>query len=280
MTRHRKPIDMKNLFTYLLLAVLMLMIVAPFFSVFLASFKTPAELVRGAFSLPENFSWDNYRAAWEQGHFRVYTLNSTLVVFWVIVLGSFLSILAGYAFAQMRFPLDKALFIVFLLGLMVPQESYIVPLYYFLSKIGLVNTIYALIIPQVGMSVCFGIFWMRGFFAQFPRDLLDAAEIDGCNRWSILWRIIVPNSIPAITTMVVLFFVWTWNDFFLALVMISSDSLRTLPLGLALFQGRWAANIPLVAAGATLVTLPSLFIYVFLQRQFILGATSGSLHGS
>ncbi len=265
--------------TLIFLVFLMLIIIAPFFSIFLASFKTPAELVRGAFTLPENWHLQNYLNAWSQGHFGQYFLNSLYVTIPVVLIGSLFSILAGYAFGQMRFPLDRVLFVIFLLGLMVPQETYIIPLYHLQKSLGLIDTYAAMIIPQIGMSVCFGIFWMRSFFASFPRDLLDAAQMDGCNSWQILWKVLVPNATAAISTMMVLFFVWTWNDFMIALVMISSDALRPLPLGLALFQGRWAANVPLTAAGAIIVILPSLLIYLLFQRQFIRGVTAGSLSG-
>jgi raffinose/stachyose/melibiose transport system permease protein len=161
------------------------------------------------------------------------------------------------------------LFFVFLVGIMVPQEAFIIPLYHSLKKIGLVDTYWALILPQIGLSVCFGTFWMRGSFAQVPRDLVDAAKVDGCNSWTALWRVLLPVVRPAILTLVVLFFVWTWNDFLLALVLVSSEELRTLPLGLAFFRGRYAADIPLVSAGATMVALPTILIYFVFQRQFI-----------
>lgn len=272
--------QVKKAVTYLLLLLLTLIIIAPFFSILLASFKTPAELVQGAFALPGEWHWQNYLNAWNQGHFGLYFLNSVIVTLPVVLFGTLFSILAGYAFGLMRFPLDRFLFVIFLLGLMVPQETYIIPLYHLQDRLGLINSYAAMIIPQIGMSVCFGIFWMRGFFSKFPRDLLDAAQIDGCTRWQTLWQVLIPNATAAISTMLVLFFVWTWNDFLIALVMISSDTLRPLPLGLALFQGRWSANIPLIAAGANLVVLPSLLIYILFQRQFIRGVTAGSLHGS
>lgn len=280
MNRFLGRFSFSSFITYFILIILTVIIIAPFISILLASFKTPAELVEGAFALPDEFNFQNYVNAWNQGNFGVYTRNSVFITFWVVTIGTLFSILGGFAFGLMRFPLHRILFIIFLIGLMVPQETYIIPLYHLQKDLGLNNTILAVIIPQIGMSVCFGIFWMRGFFEKFPRDLLDAAQMDGCNTWQVLWRVLVPNATAAISTMMVLFFVWTWNDFLLALVMVSSDSLRPLPLGLALFQGRWAANVPLIAAGATLVILPSLVIYIFLQRQFIRGITAGSLHGS
>ncbi len=270
---------LERFFIYVILSVLFVLTAAPFFSIMLAGFKTPVELTKGAFALPQVWRWSNYVQAWQQAHFDWYFRNSLVVAAVVVVASCFLSALAGFAFGQLRFKLKTLLFLLFLLGLMAPQEAYIIPLYYLLRELKLLNTYWALILPQIGMSVCFGIFWMRGFFATVPRDLIDAARVDGCNTWQIFWKVMLPNAWTAITTMAVLFFVWTWNEFLLALVTITSDSLRTLPLGLALFQGRYSTNVPLVAAGAVIVTLPTLLFYFLLQRQFTQGITAGSVQG-
>ena len=129
------------------------------------------------------------------------------------------------------------------------------------------------------MSVCFGTFWMRGYFERVPRDMIDAARVDGCNSFVVLWRVIMPNAGAAVSTLVVLLFLWTWNDFLIPLVLTTTDNVKTLPLGLAFFQGRYQANVPLIAAGATIVALPTILVYVAFQRKFIQGITSGSVRG-
>jgi raffinose/stachyose/melibiose transport system permease protein len=257
----------------------MLVVIIPFLTIALAGFKTPEELVGGAFSLPEVWRWANYADAWEQAHFDWYFRNSVIVAVVTVIASTVLSVLAGYAFGLMRFRFSGALFILFLVGIMVPQEAYIIQLYYLMRGLDLVDTYWAMILPQIGMSVCFGVFWMRGFFASIPRDIIDAARVDGCNSWAVLWRVLLPNAGAAISTLVVLFFIWTWNDFLVPLVMISTDDLRTLPLGLAFFQGRWGSNVPLIAAAATIVALPTIIVYIIFQRQFVRGITSGTLHG-
>jgi raffinose/stachyose/melibiose transport system permease protein len=262
-----------------LLFVFLLVAVIPFIIVVIAAFKTRTEVVQGVFSLPEVWRWSNFADAWTQARFALYFRSSIIVVVGVVAGSTLLSILSGYAFGRMRFPLSGILFFVFLLGIMVPQEAFIIPLYHNMRKLGLLDTYWALILPQIGMSVCFGTFWMRGFFAEVPRDLVDAATVDGCTGWDTLWRVLFPIARPAILTMVVLFFVWTWNDFLLALVLVSSDEIRTLPLGLAFFQGRYAANVPLISAGATMVALPTILIYFIFQRQFIRGITAGAVEG-
>jgi raffinose/stachyose/melibiose transport system permease protein len=265
--------------TYLVLGLFLLLALVPFAIVVLTAFKGSSEIVRGVFNLPETWRWSNFVQAWTQARFAQYFRSSAIVVASVVGVSALLSIMSGYAFGRMRFPLSNLLFFTFLLGIMVPQEAFIIPLYHNLRKIGLLDTYWALILPQIGLSVCFGTFWMRGSFAEIPRDLVDAAKVDGCNTWTALWRVLLPVVRPAILSLVVLLFVWTWNDFLLALVLVSSEELRTLPLGLAFFQGRYATNIPLVSAGATMVALPTILIYFVFQRQFIRGITGGSIAG-
>lgn len=266
--------------TYAILTVFLIVAVGPFVISAFTALKTDQEIVRGAFAPPTVWRWSNFAEAWEQAHFNRYFGNSVIVVIPVVLISAGLSIMTGYAFGRMRFRYSKALFFLFLLGVMMPTEAYIIPLYHQLRSLKLTDTYWALIMPQIGMSVCFGTFWMRGFFAQVPLELVDAAKIDGCNSWDTLWRVLFPLVIPAVLTMMVLFFLWTWNDFLLALVMISKEDLRTLPQGLAFFEGRYTTNVPLTSAGATLVALPTIVIYILLQRYFIRGITSGALAGN
>jgi raffinose/stachyose/melibiose transport system permease protein len=188
-------------------------------------------------------------------------------------------VLAGYAFGMMRFRGSQALFYVMLLGLMIPTEAMIVPLYYDFRDLGIVNTYWALILPQAGTSIAFGTFWMRAFFRTVPRSLVEAARIDGASSWSTLWRVLLPLARPAVLTMTVLLTMWTWNEFLLALVMVSDEGLRTAPLGLSFFQGRNQTDLTLLAAGAVIVAAPVVLLYVFLQRHFIRGMLSGAVKG-
>ena len=197
----------------------------------------------------------------------------------VVGISAVLSILSGYAFGMMRFRGSELLFYVFLLGLMVPMEAIIVPLYYDFRDLGLTDTYWALILPQVGTSVAFGTFWMRAFFRGVPRSLVEAARIDGASSWFTLWRVLLPLARPAVLTMTVLLFMWTWNEFLLALVMVSDESLRTAPLGLSFFQGRNTSDLTLLAAGSVIVALPVVVLYVFLQRHFIRGMLAGAVKG-
>jgi raffinose/stachyose/melibiose transport system permease protein len=221
----------------------------------------------------------NFKRAWEDGNFGQYLKSSAIVAVTVVTLSSVVSILAGYAFGLMRFRGSQVLFYIFLLGLMVPMEAMIVPLYYDLRDAGLTDTYWALILPQAGTSIAFGTFWMRAFFRGVPPSLVEAARIDGASSWFTLWRVLLPLAKPAVLTMVVLLFMWTWNEFLLALVMVTDEGLRTAPLGLSFFVGRNQADLTLLAAGAVIVATPVVILYVFLQRHFIRGMVSGAVKG-
>jgi raffinose/stachyose/melibiose transport system permease protein len=221
----------------------------------------------------------NVATAWDEGNFDTYLRSSAIVTGSVVAISTLLSILAGYAFGLMRFRGSQVLFYLFLLGLMVPLEAIVVPLYYDLRDVGLTDTYWALILPQAALSTAFGTFWMRAFFRSVPRSLIEAARLDGSSSWVTLWRIVLPLGRPAVLTMVVLVFMWTWNEFLLALVMVSDESLRTAPLGLAFFQGRNTSDEGLLAAGALIVALPVVVVYLFLQRHFIRGMLSGAVKG-
>lgn len=280
-SRYRPPLArrMGSILTYAVLIFFFLLATVPFLLVFLTAVKDSTEIATNPLGLPQVWRFENFVTAWVQARFGLYFRSSILVTVAVVFLSTIFSTLSGYAFGRMRFPFSNALFFLFIIGLMVPTESYIIPLYYNLRSIGMTDTYWALILPQVGMSVCFGSFWMRGFFAGVPGDLVDAARVDGANNLQALWNVILPVVMPGVMTMLVLFFIWTWNDFFLALVMVTKEELRTLPLGLAFFQGKYTSNYALTAAGASIVALPTILFFALFQRQFIRGVTVGAIKG-
>jgi raffinose/stachyose/melibiose transport system permease protein len=219
----------------------------------------------------------NFAAAWSEGRFGPSMLVSVAVSGFVVLVAGVLSVLTGYAFGTMRVPAASVLFALFVLGLMVPTEVIVVPLYFDLRAIGLTNTFWAVALPQVAQSVAFGTFWMRAYFRSRPVTLIEAARLDGAGSWRILWQVLVPPGRPAIVTMVVLTFMWTWNEFLVPLVMASDQALRTAPLGLAFFQGRYSSGFALLAAGAVIVAAPVVVVYLFGQRHFIRGMLEGAV---
>ncbi len=264
-------------FTYGVLILFALIALAPLVGILITAVQDRD--AAGTFGSWQGFHPGNFVTAFKAGNFGTYLKSSVIVTVVVVAAASVLSILSGYAFGLMRFRGSTVLFYVFLLGLMIPTEAIIVPLYYDLRDAGLTNTYWALILPQLGTSVAFGTFWMRAYFRSVPRSLIDAARMDGASSWFTLWRVLLPLAKPAVLTMCLLLFMWTWNEFLLALVMVTDEGLRTAPLGLSFFQGRNTSDLTLLAAGAVIVAAPVVLVYVFLQRHFIRGMLSGAVKG-
>ena len=267
----------EQVLSYAVLAAFAVLALYPILSIILLALHRRSDLVTG-FAIPDHLSFDTFREAWNLGGFSSGLRNSLIVAAAVALVTAVLSTLAGYAFGTMRFRGSNALFYLLLIGLIFPYEATVIPLYYVFRDVGLTDSLWALILPQIGLSVPFGTFWMRAFFRSTPGALVEASRLDGASSFATLVRVLLPQAWPAITTMVVLVFMWTWNEFLLALVMIQSDDLRTAPLGLALFAGANRTQDPtLTAAAAVLVALPIVVVYVFLQRSFIRGMFAGSV---
>ena len=263
--------------TYALLGVFSIIALVPIVGILLTALQEPGQVA--TFGQPNGLHVANFSKAWSDGHFAQYLRSSVIVVVSVVLISGLLSILTGYAFGMMRFRGDQVLFYLFLLGLMVPLESTVVPLYYDFRDLGLTDTYAAMILPQAGVSLAFGTFWMRAFFRSVPRSLVEAARLDGSSSWSTLWRVVLPLARPAVLTMTVLVFMWTWNEFLLTLVMVTKENLLTAPLGLAFFSGRNTTDFALLSAGSVIVATPVVLVYVFLQRHFIRGMLSGAVKG-
>jgi raffinose/stachyose/melibiose transport system permease protein len=273
----------ERLMSYVVLSAFAVLAIYPVLSILFLALHEKSDLVTG-FAFPTSINLSSFQAAWTEGNFATGFKSSFIVAAAVTVASAILSIGTGYAFGTMRFTGDRILFPVILLGIIFPYEATVIPLYYDfqdvpLLHINLLNTYWALILPQVGQSVAFGTFWMRAFFRSVPKSLIEAARIDGATSFGVLWRVLVPQARPAILTLALLVFVYTWNEFLLALVLVSSsESHQTAPLGLSFFAGAARAGDPTkVAAAAVLVAAPILIVYLFLQRHFVRGMLAGAI---
>ena len=200
------------------------------------------------------------------------------IVFFVVLITLICATLAAYAFEKLNIFGVTPLFALLLIGLVLPYESIVISYYYSMRALGLVNTHLSLILPQIGVSIPFSIFWLRASFKSIPISLSEAAMIEGAGRWVILIKILLPQMIPALLTLTVLLFMWTWNEFLLALIMIQDEEMRTAPLALSYFAGNKRYGDPAITAAAAIwVALPVLIVYIFLQRRFISGMVTGSI---
>ncbi len=269
----------KRWIAYVLLILGCLVAVVPFIVTVFASLKTMPEIVQGVFALPEDPIWENYRQAWVQGRFGRFFLNSGVVAVAVVIPSVLLSSMTGYAFARFRFRGSSVLFAYFLIGMVVPLQAMVVPLYYLLREMGLLDSLWALILPQIALSMSFGTLLMRQAFASVPSEIGEAATLDGASSWQALWQVMMPLSRPLIGTLALLFFIWTWNEFLLPLVVNIDPAYHTLPLGLLYFQQRYTSNMPVIAAGSTIIFVPLTIIFLLFQKQLIQGLTQGALKG-
>jgi raffinose/stachyose/melibiose transport system permease protein len=262
------------------LSLPLIIILGPFLWLILSSLKSEAE-ISGAnpFTLPAHLMWRNYLDAWQVGGFGELIGNSLVNVAGVIALTLAVCAPAGYALAKIRFGGKEWLFYAIVLGLTVPIQAIIIPLYEVLSGLKLINSLAGLTLAQVSNLIPFGIFLMRSFFRGVPDELVEAAKIDGCGHFQILTRIFLPISTPAIFALVIISALSTWNDFFLPLVILISPEVQTLPLGLVRFAGTYQTDHRLVFSGTVITFLPIILLYILTQRHFTQGLTQGALKG-
>jgi raffinose/stachyose/melibiose transport system permease protein len=220
---------------------------------------------------------ENFATAWEVGRFGSAALNSVIVAGSAVAAGLVLSTLAAFALGTMEFRGRTFLFTLFLMGLFVPIEVTIVPLFYGLRAISLTDTHLGLILPQVAASLAFGVFWMRAFFRGAPRELIEAARVDGASTWRIFASVLLPLALPALLTLTVLMFMGTWNEFLIPLVVGSSSDIQTVPLALSFYKRQCQTDYSLTAAAAIMIAMPVVLLYIVLQRHFIQGIVSGAL---
>ena len=262
---------------YAILIFFTLVCITPLFWVIASSLKTTGQIAANPLGFPSEIRWDNYIEAWTVGRFGKYFKNSVIISIPIVTFVILLSSLAGYGLARLRFHGSNFVFILFLLGLMVPFQSIMIPLFYILKDIRFLGTYWAMIVPSIALGLPFCIFFMRAYFSGLPQELGDAAEIDGCNEFSVYWRVMLPLAGPAVSALAVLQFMGAWNAFLLPLIYMQKEEIRPLVLGLMFFRSRYTQNYPLTMAGAAIVMVPIVIVYLVFQRKFVQGLTAGAV---
>ena len=227
--------------------------------------------------IPSGIHWQNYPDAWNAAPFGRYFANSLIVTLASVAGNLVFCSLAAYAFARLRFFGRDVLFVVLLATLMVPFQVTMIPTFLIVKDLGLINTIGALIAPN--LVTPFGIFLLRQFFRTIPVELEEAARMDGCSRLGVLLRIVIPLSTPALATLAIVTFLWTWNDFLWPLIAVTSPQASTVQLGLASFQGAHQTNWTLLMAGNVMALAPMLIVFIVAQRYFVQSLASTGLKG-
>lgn len=244
-----------------------------------SSLKTQSTIFSDMSLVPRHMHWENYLRAWQEGGFGRYFLNSILyttsVVLGIIVVAS----LAAYAFSRFEFPGKTFFFYCFMAAMMIPIPGSFVPLYVLLNKLHLRNTQLGYILCMINVGLSTSIFLLKTFFDKMPRELEDAARIDGCSKWGIWWNVALPLAKPVLAVVVVFNALNVWNEYILALIIFDSRKLMPLQTALMTFQGEFITEYPLLMAGLTITALPIIIVYVLMQRHIVKGVTQGAVVG-
>lgn len=242
-----------------------------------SSLKTNREISRSILSLPKAFRWQHFIEAWVEGNLGRLYINSLVVTGLSVLIIIVFSSLAAYAFARLKFRGRDTLFSVFLIGLLLPSQAVIIPLFVLLRDLHLLNTWWSLILPYSSWSLALTIYLLKSFYLTLPQELEDAAYIDGASLFQVFYYVMLPLIRPALVTMIILNLVGLWNELLFSLLFIRDDALRTLPSGLLTFYGYHNVDYRLVFSALSISTIPILIVYFFFQKQVIAGLTVGSI---
>lgn len=273
----RDPVLIGLWISLVLVAIIWL---APVAFITFTALKSEAEIYdSSAFSLPAQIQWNNFLVAWAKGDFNNTFFNSTLITIIKVPLGLIISAMAAYALAQIRFGWNKFLLVFVLFGAMIPFQVMLAPLFTLVNSLDLIDTYPGVILPYLAFGVPYQVFILHGFFRAVPKELTEAALIDGASHFTIFRRIFLPVSLPVLAALLILDFVSTWNEFAMALVLLQDKSMWTLPLGLMSFQGQFSSNYGELNAAIVMTVLPATIVYLIFQRYFVSGLTSGAVKG-
>ena len=261
-----------------LLVVLMAVTLVPFASLFTTSLHASGTYPKGL-DWPDHPHWGNFVDAFHVANMGAIFTSSGLIVLAVVPFSVFIATMAGFALGHLRIRGGQLVFLLFVLGLTLPFEGVIVPLYYEVRGMGLLNTRWAIILPLIGLYMPFAVYWMRAHFLNMPRELSEAARVDGASTWRLFWETHVPLARPAVSSLAILMSVWTWNQFLLTIVLVDDPTKRTMAGALGAFQGQWGADIPLLSAGSLLILTPTIVVFILFQRHFVSALLQGSLKG-
>lgn len=265
---------------FVLLAYLVI-VLYPFLFVLFSSLKQDnLTIAANPFGFPGEFYWENYVNAWINAKISTYFFNSLYIAVVCSVVSILLGAMASFAITRMRYAKVSALvFSLILLGMLIPNNSLLLPIYLLIRKLGLLNTHWALIVPYIANAIPFTVIILAAFMRSIPREIEEAAVMDGLRAQGLFARIILPLTLPALVTVFIINFLGNWNEYLLANYFLSEDSLRTLPVGMVGFRDEYQTNYAQMSAGIVFSVLPVIIIYAVLQKQIIEGLTAGSVKG-
>ena len=274
--RLKKP---QLLFTYIVLSVWSVIVLFPIWTLVVNSFKPQKQIFKDPFGLPDTFTLDGYRAAWNNGRFDLYLVTILIVTAIALGLVLFIGSMAAYALARWKSPVSNFLYIFFIAGLMIPIRLGTLDLVRLIKALNLQDTYWSLIPVYVAMGMPIATFVLTAFIKELPGEMFEAAKIDGASEWQIYSRIVLPLMRPALATVAIFNMIKIWNDFWFPLVFIRAEESRTVALGVSLLFGQYRTDWTRALAVLSLAALPMLILYMLLAREFIKGLTAGAVKG-
>ena len=268
-----------NLLIHLLLWLVVVTCLFPLYWMFISSLKTQETIFKDFSFLPREFHFENYYFAWKEGGFGRYFLNSILYTTCVVIGIVVISSMAAYAFSRFRFPGRTLLFIMFMAAMMIPIPGSFVALYILLNKLHLRNTPLGYILCMINVGLSTSIFLLKTFFDKMPKELEDAARIDGCSKIGLWWHVALPLAKPVLAVVVVFNALNAWNEYILALIIFDSKTFMPLQVALQTFQGEFITRYPLLMAALTITALPIIIVYILMQKYIVKGVTQGAIVG-
>jgi ABC-type glycerol-3-phosphate transport system permease component len=259
--------------------ILVLIAIYPLLWMILTSFKTQEDYLTNKYNLPWPIMLRNLIAAFRGGRFARWFLNSVIVTFGATCLTTLLACFSAYAFARMPFRGSNTILNIIIALMVVPPVVMIVPLFILYNQFNLHSTYHGIIILYTGITQPFSVYLLTNFFKTIPKDMVEAAMIDGCSKVGILFRIFIPLSRAALVTLFITQAVWIWNELLIALIFLAKDEMRTLMVGITAFRTKYMLDVPVIMAGLLMSTLPMLILYALFQKAFIRGLTEGSVKG-
>lgn len=276
--RTATPLPIGALGARTILVGLMIVTLLPFITMFSAALA-PSGTYPAGLQWPANPQWQNFVDAFQAAHMDRLLLSSAIIAACVVPVSVLIGTMAGFGIAKLAPRGSKAIYLLFVLGLTLPFEGIITPLYYEVRAMGLLNTKLAIILPLIGLYMPFSVYWMRAHFVNVPEEMSEAAQVDGASAWQQFWLVQVPIARPAILSLAILQFLWTWNQFLLPIVLVEIPLERTMAGALGAFQGQWGTNIPLLCAGSLIIVAPTVILFLIFQKQFVAALLQGAVKG-
>lgn len=262
---------------YLLMTALLLLFLFPFYLVLLNSFKTNRNIIKNAISFPKDFYIQGYMEAFDRMNYVHSFFNSVYITLFSVVFIILFSSMCAYFFARNEWKINKVIFLCMVASMIIPFQTIMIPLVRNFSALNLMNNLNAVILFYIGANVAMAVFMLHGFIKNIPLELEEAATIDGCTRFGVFFKIVLPMLKPIISTVAILDILGLWNDFLLPFIMIKDQELRTLPLTTFSFVGQYTANYSLITSGLVLTIIPIIIAYIFLQKYIIEGVVQGAI---